>query len=155
MKTQKDIKEKIEEVLGNSTTDEAILKLNGYFKQYYYNNYLRTSLGKLYLSKADFVTAGKWLYFHNNPNEEEKKAISRFQESCKNRKLVIFNSLVNKSKSPHGIDSMMSEKIFSLIVRITEQEGALPIDIVRWIYIYNRIRNNEIEKDNILNQPKQ
>ena len=146
MKSQKDIKTKIEELVSSLSTDEAILKLNGYFKQDYWNNYLRISLGKLYLTKGDFVNSGRWLYFKNNPNEAEKRAIIRFQESCKNRQLTIFNSLVNKSKSPKGIDSKMSEELFSLILRITEQEGSLPIDIVRWIYRYNRIRNNESDK---------
>lgn len=154
MNNQKDIKDKIEELVSCLSTDEAIFKLNGYFRQYYWNNYLRTSLGRLYLTKGDFVNAGKWLYFQNNPTESEKRAIARFVESCKNRKLTIFNALVINSKIPEGISLEMSEQLFTLIISIAEEEGALPLNIVRWIYRYNRVRNIEIEKGIIGDQYK-
>ena len=146
LKPPLDITAKIDEIVSTLSTDKAITKLIGYFKQYYYNNYLRVNLGRLYLKKTDFVNAGKWLYFLSNPNEEKERAIIRFKESCKNNKLRIFNSIIHNSKPPIGIDPSMSEKVFSLILSISEQEGSLPTTIVRWICYFNRVRNIEIKR---------
>lgn len=151
MKVQKDIKEIIDEMPNDIPVDESIEKLNGYFKQYFWNNHLRVKIGELYLKKSDFVQAGKMLYFIDNPNELEKKAITRFIASCKNNYLLIFNTLINKSKIPRGIDLKMSSKIFDLILKVSNQEGALPTGIVRWICNYERIRNIEIRRGWIQN----
>ena len=146
MKDQKDIKDTIDTIVKNYSLDDSLEKLNGYFRQYYWNNHLRITLGKLYLKKSDFIQAGKMLYFKDDPNEIEKRAINRFVESCKNDHLRIFDSLVKKSKNPRGIDMKMSGKIFNLILNISIQEGALPTEIVRWICNYERIKNIEIQK---------
>ncbi|MBK8443813.1 MAG: hypothetical protein IPL35_10575 [Sphingobacteriales bacterium] len=152
MKPQKDISEIIEKITENApSVDEAIIKLNGYFKQYFWNNHLRIKMGELYLKKGDFVKAGKMLYFKDKPNEAEQRAIVRFKESCKNKHLLILRSFLDKAKVPRGIDVKMSYKIFNLILNVAQQEGSLPVGIVLWIYRYERIRSIEIEKGLIQN----
>ena|GEM_PF-4162869 len=147
MRAQKDIREEVEEIAQNEPTEVAILRLNGYFKQFFWNNYLRNSMGNLYIQKNDLIKAGKLLYFKDDPSEMELEAIEKFKESCKNNKLRIFKELVNKSKLPRGIDMKMSSKIFWLILGIADEEGSLPIHVARWIWNYERIRNIEIKNN--------
>jgi len=147
LKAQKDIQKDVEEIANNEAIDIAILRLNGYFKHFFWNNHLRNAMGNLYIQKKDLVKAGKMLYFKDNPSEIELKAIDKFKESCKNNKYRIFQELVTKSKLPRGIDMNMSSKMFRLILGIANDEGALPIHVVRWIWYFERIRNIEIKNN--------
>ena len=141
-----EITSRIKEILKNHSQDDAIIKLNGFMRQNYWNNELRISIGKLYLIKSDFINAGKYLFFIDNPNEAEQRAINRYKESKKGNKYEIFKDLVLKSNSIKGIDKTTSLKIFNLIHNISEQDGNISKEIVLWICSYVSKINNEITK---------
>lgn len=147
MEIQKDIRANIEKIVASHSTDDAIIELSEYLKQNCWNRHLRLALGELYLSKSNFVQAGKYLYFKNALNESEQNALMFFKDSCANSNLRIFQELVKESEIPQGIDVGMSQRLFSLIVAISEQEGSLPTEIVRWIYNYEKLRNVERLKE--------
>jgi len=140
-------KEKVEQIANELNPAEAMNKLNGYFKNNFWNNHLRITIGRLHLKQSDFINAGQMLYFKQNRNESEERAVNRFVESCQRNKLKIFKSLIKPSKTPSGIDIAMSNEIFTLIMSIANQEGSLPKEIVRWICNYQRIRNIEFQKN--------
>lgn len=143
-----DLKDKIDTIVENHPTNKAIISLNGYLRQYFWDNYLRTTLGSLYLRQSNFIKAGKYLYFKNNPNEFESRAIRRFEESLNMDKLAIFNALINRSKTTLGMTSYLSNRIFNLIMGISEQKGSLPTDIVIWISNYVCVLNSNISNRN-------
>jgi len=141
LKKQKTIKEKVEKIIKENSIDDAIIKLNGYLKQFHWNQYLRTRLGNLYMQQKNYVQAGKLLYLKKNKTEEESKCVGQFSYSCGRKRLQIFREIKgNNSKPPSGIDDETNQEIFKLILKIAQQEGSLPIDVVQWICYYERYR---------------
>jgi len=147
LKEQKDIRPLIDQIILEEETSEAINRLNGFLKQYFWNQYLRTKLGRLYLEDGKPVMAGKLLYLVDNLNEEEIACVNKFGDKCGNRKLEILRKILgnNKSKPARGISVETNYNLFRLFTQIAEQEGSLPRDIVLWIYSYERIRNIELK----------
>lgn len=146
MKEQKDILDDIEKIVSSNSVSEAILKLSGYMKKYYWNQDIRTQLGMLYLKKQDFVKAGKFLYFKKNKTELEERSVIRFKESCGNKYVEIFRRLNKLSKPPMGIEIELSKEIFILISNIIHQENGLPKDVALWVCNYERLRRIKIEE---------
>lgn len=148
LKEQKNIESEIDDIISNNSITDSILKLNGYLKQYHWNQSLRTKLGILYRIDKKYIQAGKLLYFKSSKTKEEKECIEIFKNSCGNKMLVEFRKLIgnNKSKPPRGIDMKTNQQLFNLFREIAVQEGSLPIDVVNWIVNYERIRNIEIQQ---------
>lgn len=148
---KEEIAEKIKFIIANHDRVEAIKKLEGYLKQFFWNNELRIQLGRMYLEESDFIKAGKMLYFKSIKTEAEERAVVRFLESCGRNKLVVFKKLIGdyKSKPPRGIDIEMNTQIFNLISKILVQEKVLPREVASWILFYERIRNTEIKNNTL------
>ncbi len=148
---KEELLEKIDNIVATHERAEAIKKIEGYFKQFFWNNELRIKLGNLYLQESEFIKAGKMLYFKNQRTESEERAVVRFVESCGNNKMEIFRKLIGnyQSKPPRGIDIQMNKNIFELIFQVLKQENILPKEVANWIIHYERIRNIEIENNTL------
>lgn len=147
MKPQLDIKDKVNQIVQSHSRGEAIVKLNGFFRDFFWNRYLREEMARLYLEKQDYVKAGKFLYLIILSNKEHRQAIKAFEESCGFRYSEIWKQSVVESKPPRGIDNPMRAMIFQLIINIKDQEGELPIQVVRWVSYFDRIRKLEIQNN--------
>ena len=152
MKPQIDTKNKIEQIIQTHSRGEAIVRLNGFFRDFFWDRHLREEMARLYLEKQDYAKAGKFLYFIILSNNENEQAIMAFEESCGFRYSEIWKRLVVESKPPRGIDHLMRARIFQLISNIKNQEGELPIQIVRWLSYYDHIRKLEIQNNCIVDE---
>lgn len=146
MKKQNDIREIIDKIIRDNSIDDAIIRLNGYLKEFHWDSYLRTKLGNLYMEQEQYIQAGKLLYLKKVKTRSENDCVDKFCISCGNRAMTIFHKIKgnNNSKPPRGIDMETNTAIFNLFNLIARQEGSLSKDVVTWIWNYERIRNIEI-----------
>lgn len=145
LKKLTDVSPRIEKIIVENSTDRAIIRLNGYLKQYYWNAFVRESLGTLYLKIGRIETAGKLLYFKKEKNEQELAAVEYFKSSVSHNPTNILKKIIgnNRSRSVRGIKGKVWFGINQLILEIVKQEGEIPKFVQYWIKNVKRIRRLE------------
>ena len=97
-----DIQDKVDQIIESYTIGEAIVKLNGFFRDFFWDRYLRKEIARLYLEKRDYKKAVKFLYFIVYSIDEHEKVIKAFEENCGYNYFEIWKQTVVKSKTPRG-----------------------------------------------------
>lgn len=139
---KRSIEERINRIIETETIQNAIIQIQGYMEQFYWNRAILNILAELHFKNEDFAQAGKYWFFKENKTEDEKKCVLEYQSSLGfDDRLIARNFIGVRSKSPAKFDHYTKENMLNILESITETEGKLPRFAINWYNHLVKIRN--------------
>ena len=148
----------VERVLNRSQKDiklknlqRAKDRLHGLISKYPNNQKVRFELAHLYLIDKDYINAGRYLYFKNQPNDRELYSIEQFENSVGNNSFQILRKISKPSK----IDTEFMQEFktkFNVLIDNIQVESEKNSWIVNEVQYYLQIVNIPFYKKILRNQ---